>query len=118
MIDLLWIRVLAWALAAFFFLGFFINTFAVKRVGPDYKRWGYPDGFRFVTGVLELAVALLMLTAATRPYGLLLGCGIMVAAVATVAYHREYQRGVPALVVLVLMFIVAGAMWFNVASPS
>jgi hypothetical protein len=115
MIDILWIRVLAWALAAFFLVGFFINTFAVKLVGPDYKRWGYPDWFHFVNGVLELAVAALMATAPTRPYGLLLGACIMAAAIATVVYHREYHRGVPALIVLTLMSIVAWGMWSGTA---
>ncbi|HEY3596494.1 MAG TPA: DoxX family protein [Paraburkholderia sp.] len=105
MIDILWIRVLAWALSAFFLLGFFINTFAVKRVGPDYRRWGYPDWFHFVSGALELAVSLLMMTVVTRPYGLMLGGCIMVAAVATVAYHHEYHRAVPALIVLALMTV-------------
>jgi hypothetical protein len=39
------------ALSAFFALGFVINTFAVKKVGPEYERWGYPDWFHFVSGV-------------------------------------------------------------------
>jgi hypothetical protein len=113
MIDIPWIRLLAWALAAFFLVGFFINTFAVKLVGPDYKRWGYPDWFHFVSGALELAVAALMTNALTRPYGLLLGACIMVAAIATVIYHREYHRGIPALIVLTLMTVVAWGMWLD-----
>jgi len=33
-----WFQILNWALTAFFVLGFVINTFAVKVVGPDYRR--------------------------------------------------------------------------------
>jgi hypothetical protein len=98
------------ALAAFFALGFVINTFAVKLVGPDYRRWGYPDWFHFVTGGLELIVALLLPATATRLFGGALGGAIMLAAIATVVYHREYPRAAPPLIVLVLLAVVGRAM--------
>jgi hypothetical protein len=40
-----WHQGLTWALSAFFALGFVINTFAVKKVGPEYERWATPTGF-------------------------------------------------------------------------
>jgi hypothetical protein len=101
-----WIEILSWALAAFFVLGFFINTFAVKKVGPDYRRWGYPDWFHFVSGGLDLVVALLLPAAATRPYGVALGCSIMLVAIATVIRHREYHRALPPSIVFSLLAIV------------
>jgi DoxX-like family len=108
-----WLQVLTWALAAFFVVGFVINTFAVKLVGPDYSRWGYPDWFHFVSGGLELAVALLLPMVVTRPLGVLLGCGIMLAAIATVIRHREYHRAVPPLIVFVLLTFVGWTMLQN-----
>ena len=54
------IEALTLALSAFFVLGFVINTFAVKKVGPDYHRWGYPDWFHLLSGGLDLVVALLL----------------------------------------------------------
>jgi hypothetical protein len=75
--DISWSQGLSWALAAFFVLGFVINTFAVKLVGPEYRRWGYPDWFHFVSGGLDLVVMLLLPAAATRPFGVLLGGAIM-----------------------------------------
>jgi DoxX-like family len=102
---------LPWALSAFFVLGFVINSFAVKLVGPDYRRWGYPDWFHFVTGGMELAVALLLPTPATRPFGIALGCGIMLAAAATVIFHREYRRAGPPILVFVLLALVGWTMW-------
>jgi hypothetical protein len=111
MSDVTWLQplvrvlpaILPWALAAFFTLGFVINTFMVKLVGPEYRRWGYPDWFHFVSGGLELAVALLLPAVATRLFGVVLGCAIMLAAIATVLYHREYRRAAPPLIVLVLL---------------
>jgi len=106
MSRLLWIQILNWALSAFFVLGFVINTFAVKVVGPDYGRWGYPDWFHFASGGLDLAVALLLLSDVTRPFGVALGCGIMFVAVATVIRHGEYHRVAPPLIVFVLLAIL------------
>jgi len=106
MSGLPWIQILNWALTVFFLVGFVVNTFAVKVVGPDYRRWGYPDWFHFVSGGLELAVALLLMRSVTRAFGVALGCGIMLAAIATVVRHREFRRAVPPLVVFVLLSIV------------
>ena len=105
-----WLQGLAWALSAFFTLGFVINTFAVKKVGPEYERWGYPDWFHFVSGGLELLVALLLPATVTRPFGIVLGGAIMLAAIATVIYHREHPRAVPPFIVFVLLAILGSTM--------
>jgi hypothetical protein len=106
MSSLSWIQILTWLLAAFFLVAFFINTFVVNLVGPEYRRWGFPDWFHFVTGGLELIVAVLLPSTVTRLFGVALGCAIMLAAVATVVRHREYHRAAPPLIVLVLLVIV------------
>ena len=38
MSEVPWVQVLTLALAAFFVVGFVINTFMVKLVGPEYRR--------------------------------------------------------------------------------
>jgi hypothetical protein len=101
-----WVQALTFVLAAFFVVAFVINTFAVKLVGPEYRRWGYPDGFHFVSGGLDLMVALLLPAVVTRPFGVVLGCGIMLVAMATVIYHREYPRAAPPFIVFILLAIV------------
>ncbi|HEY1887841.1 MAG TPA: DoxX family protein [Roseiarcus sp.] len=101
-----WVQALTLALAAFFVVGFVINTFMVKLVGPEYRRWGYPEWFHLVSGGLELIVALLLPAMATRLFGVALGSAIMLAAIATVVWHREYQRAAPPLGVFVLLVIV------------
>jgi hypothetical protein len=105
-----WIQGLTGALSAFFALGFVINTFAVKKVGPEYERWGYPDWFHFVSGGLELLVALTLPATVTRPFGVALGCAIMLAAIATVIRHRESHRAVPPFVVFVFLSVLGWTM--------
>jgi hypothetical protein len=101
-----WTQILNWVLTAFFVVGFVINTFAVKVVGPEYRRWGYPDWFHFASGGLDLMVALLLLRNLTRPFGVALGCVIMLVAIATVVRHREYRRAAAPLIVFVLLAIL------------
>ena len=105
-----WIHGVTGALSAFFALGFAINTFAVRKVGPEYERWGYPDWFHYVSGGLELLVALLLQATVTRPFGIVLGGAIMLAAIATVIYHREHPRAVPPFIVFVLLAILGSTM--------
>jgi DoxX-like family len=106
MTSISWVQALVWGLAAFFVVGFVINTFAVKLVGPEYRRWGYPDWFHFVSGGLELVVALLLPAMATRLFGVALGSAIMLAAIATVVWHHEHGRAAPPLGVFILLLIV------------
>jgi DoxX-like family len=106
MTSISWVQALVWGLAAFFVVGFVVNTFAVGLVGPEYRRWGYPDWFHFVSGGLELLVALLLPAMATRLFGVALGSTIMLAAIATVVWHREYRRAAPPLGAFILLLIV------------
>jgi sterol desaturase/sphingolipid hydroxylase (fatty acid hydroxylase superfamily) len=106
MTTISWAQALAWGLAAFFVVGFVINTFAFGQVGPEYRRWGYPDWFHFVTGALELVAALLLPAMATRLIGVALGSAIMLAAIATVVWHREYRHAAAPLGVLILLVIL------------
>jgi hypothetical protein len=94
-----WNLILAWAPAAFFILGSVINVLALGSTAAEYRRWGYPDWFHFVTGALAFA--------ATRQLGAGLGGAVMLAAVATVTVHGEYVRATPPIVVLLLLAVVA-----------
>ena len=106
-------RSLAWELAviillaAFFVLGGVVNLAGPRKVVEDFVRWGYPAWFHLVTGILELAVAALLVFPATRGIGASLGFGVMLVAAATLIFHREYVHAIPALVVLGLIALVA-----------
>lgn len=94
-----WPSVLRWALAAFFVFGGFGNILASEIILADYARWGYPDWFHYVTGLLELAVATLLIAWPRHLYGSILGGVVMLAAAGTVIMHGEYSHAIAPLVV-------------------
>jgi hypothetical protein len=81
--------ILTIALILLFIGGAIGNIGGVGGVSQDYARWGYPPGFRYLTGVLELTAVALLLRRRTRWVGALLGTGLMAGALATLLYHRE-----------------------------
>lgn len=96
--------VLAWFLFAFFFVGAVRNWIGPTNVRNDYIRWGYPDWFHRVTAVLELLTSILLALASTRLWGVALGAGVMLAAIATLLRHNEYKHAMlPTTVLLVLV---------------
>ena len=101
-----WRQVLPFALAAFFVVGSLSNIVAPRPILEEYLKWGYPRGFHFVTGSLELMTAVLLARARTRLWGSALGCTVMLAALATVTLHGEYGHGVAPLVVAALSIVV------------
>ena len=90
-------------LTIFFIFGGVVNLVGPKPVVNDFRRWGYPSWFNLVTGVVELATAILLVVSITRPLGAALGLVTMLAAVATLVRHREYVHAVPALIVIGLL---------------
>jgi DoxX-like family len=101
-----WSQVSALALAVFFVVGSLSNIFAPGSIYEEYLRWGYPHWFHFVTGSLELTTAVLLVRARTRLWGSALGCTVMLAALATVTLHGEYEHAVAPLVVATLSIVV------------
>lgn len=118
MSKLSWRQVLALALAAFFVVGSLSNIFAPGSIYEEYLRWGYPHWFHFVTGSLELTTAVLLARARTRLWGSALGCTVMLAALATVTLHGEYEHGVAPLVVVALSILVGWIDWRKRLSSS
>lgn len=101
-----WISILAWLLAAFFVVGGIGNIFASEAIRADYQRWGYPAGFHYLTGVLELAAAVLIANHATRSWGAGLAGMVMAAAATTVLMHGELTHAMTPLVVLAVALVV------------
>ena len=94
---------LTWSLVAFFVCAGLLNVFATAPLLAEYQRWGYPGWMHYATGVLELSSAVLLARKPTRQVGIALGAAIMLAAVLTLAIHREWLHAVfPALVLLAL----------------
>ncbi|MBS7700374.1 MULTISPECIES: DoxX family protein [unclassified Chelatococcus] len=99
---------LAWLLAAFFLFGAHGNTFISDENAAAYAAWGYPDWFHYVTAVLELAAALLLLRATTRPFGAGLGALVMAAAVLTTLVNADYDHSIAPSVILLISLLVLG----------
>ncbi len=79
------------------------NIFWVR----DFHRWGYPDGFRVVVGIAELASAVLLLIPRFASYGASLFALVMLGAIYTHATHNESSRLPFNLFLLALSLIIA-----------
>jgi uncharacterized membrane protein YphA (DoxX/SURF4 family) len=105
------LSIVSWALAAFFLAGGFVNFRAPPAIAAQYRKWGYPDWFHFVTATLEFATAILLMFTATRWLGASLGVAIMLAATITVVAHREHAR---ALLPMIVLSLSAVAGWLTI----
>ncbi|MFV0625489.1 hypothetical protein ACBY01_15955 [Sphingomonas sp. ac-8] len=61
---------------------------------------GYPSGFNYVTGALELVTVVLLARLRTRRVGCLVGATVMGAATSTLLLHSEHAHAVAPAVVL------------------
>jgi uncharacterized membrane protein YphA (DoxX/SURF4 family) len=76
----------------------------------NFARWGYPDGFHLVIGVVEAAGGAALLVPRFTAYAALLLVVVMAGAAGTHLLHGEPQR-VP--VPLVYMLVVALVGWLR-----
>ena len=90
---LLYATVLAFAAAAA------ANALNIGGAEDNFRRWGYPRGWRFVTAALEFGAVLGLLYAPTRWPALAVLAAIIVAALATLLNARsDWRHIVPAIV--------------------
>ena len=97
---------LRWLLAAFFVFMAWRNLSGDPALAEDFRRWGYSDGFRQLTAVLQIAGALVLLVPAVSWLGAgLLAC-ILVGAVVTHARFDPLAAVVSPLVFLALVAVL------------
>ena len=77
----------------------------------DFARWGYPDWFRMVVGVAELAAFALLLIPRLAAYGASIFAVVMIGAIFTHATHGESGRLPFNLFLLALSAIIVYARW-------
>jgi putative oxidoreductase len=81
-------------------LGKFSNPMWVR----GFERWGYPDWFRILIGVVEVACGLLLLVPRLTSYAALLLVAVMIGALATHAMAgQDWIRPVPHMTILLLL---------------
>jgi hypothetical protein len=83
------------------------TTYAIggAAVQAGFIRWGYPAWWNFVTAAFEGFGAALIVLPETRIWGLALGAMVLIAAIATVAWRREYMHLPPAVALAALIGI-------------
>lgn len=75
----------------------------------DFHRWGYPDSFRLVVGVTELASLVLLLIPRLAAYGASLFAVVMLGAIFTHYTNNETSRLPFNLLLLTLSLVIAFA---------
>ena len=84
-----------------------VNVVGPGPVRDSFARWGYPRGFHRVTGSLEVAGGALILVPATARIGAVAIALILVAAVATLVWHRDWTHLPGALLLIGAALFVA-----------
>ena len=98
--------IFVWVMAVFYILSGVVPLLSLEKTSAQYKGWGYPTWFPFVTAVFEVAIGLLFLWSQTRMAGVALGVLVMLAAIGTVLRAKEYAHAIPPTIVLILTVLV------------
>ena len=93
---------IAWLLAFAFIGAGLFNAMGGAVVQAQFRRWGYPAWWNFMTAALELLSAALIVLPETRIWGLALGAMVLIAAIATLTWRREYEHLPPGVALAAL----------------
>jgi uncharacterized membrane protein YphA (DoxX/SURF4 family) len=97
--------VFVWLAAAAFLAGGIVNATGHRKIRASFERLGFPAWWCWVTAILEVATALLLIGSGTRFIGVALGACIMLAAIAAVLRIRNYRELPPPLLFLLLLML-------------
>ena len=96
---------IAWLLAFAFTGAGIFNAMGGAAVQARFQRWGYPAWWNFITAALEMLGAALIVLPETRIWGLALGTMVLIAALATLIWRREYMHLPPGVALAALIGI-------------
>ena len=72
--------IISWILRALLFLGFLLASISKLTNNPKviemFENWGFPEGFHFFIGIVELTLAILILIPKTLKYAIY-GIGVV-----------------------------------------
>src|SRR5579871_3666880 len=103
-------NVALWVLAGLLALVFVASggfKFGAQQAIDNFHKWGYPDWFRLLTGVIEVASGALLLVPRARLFAAAALACTMVGAVLTHLSHGEMANA-PVPAVLLILLIVLG----------
>jgi DoxX-like protein len=69
-----------------------IHLTGIKAIRDSYAAWGYPSGFHYVTGLLEIAAVVMLAVAGMRVWGIALGTAICIAALVTLLWRKQWSH--------------------------
>jgi putative oxidoreductase len=102
-----------WVLAGLLALVFLASggfKFGAQQAIDNFHKWGYPDWFRVLTGVIELAFGALLLVPRARLVAAAALACTMIGAVATHVTHQEWAMApVPAILLVLLIALFMGS---------
>ena len=86
----------------------------VQLIGPRfvheaYRRWDYGRRVRLITGVLDVAAAIMLALPVFRGWGIALAAVLTFGSVVVFLSHRQYRYAVPAIGLMVALVPAAAA---------
>lgn len=100
------VNIVRFLLVAFFAYMATTNLLGDEHMASDFARWGYSDGFRRLTAVLQGGAAVLLIFPGTAFGGSLLLTGILLGAVGTHLMHDPPAALISPAVFLLLTGVV------------
>lgn len=98
--------------AAAFLLGSVVNAAARAPIRDEFVRYGFPWWWCWVTALLELMAAILLVLRPTFAIGVALGACIMVAAIVAIIRARDF-RHIPPPAAFLLVLLIAAVVQFS-----
>jgi putative oxidoreductase len=99
-----------WVLQSLLALLFAIQGFVKLRGSPGwislFRKWGYPDHFYFVVGLVELLGAILLVIPRLAKWGALILLVTMIGATATLVIRHEHNIVVPVVPAMLLAIVL------------
>ena len=95
--------VIAMSLAVVFGLIGAIQVIGPKFARDAYRNWGYSQKVRVLTGLLDIAAALMLVDPSLRGWGIALAAVLSFGSVVIFLNHRQYRYAMPTIALMVAL---------------
>lgn len=95
--------ILIWSLATVFGVIGFLHILGPRFLRDAFENWNYGTRMRLITGLFEVAVAVMLLDPEMRAWGIGIAAVIMFAAVITLLNHEQYLCAIPSIVLMIAL---------------